>query len=151
MTTKQTLTMAVIAAGLMAAPAFAQDKMTDTAKDEVASEAKSEAETVMKDKMDEFTLKEGVEADREAPEKIMTRTDGEMKVKGEITEMAAPEPILIDDAPTEKVMTEKAVETDKMMDTPVIEAPITTVEIPCPEGTTAQADGTCLVTGDFEE
>lgn len=151
MTTKQTLTMAVIAAGLMAAPAFAQDKMTNTAKDEVASEAKSEAETVMKDKMDEFTLKEGVEADREAPEKIMTRTDGEMKVKGEITEMAAPEPILIDDAPTEKVMTEKAVETDKMMDTPVIEALITTVEIPCPEGTTAQADGTCLVTGDFEE
>lgn len=151
MTTKQTLTMAVIAAGLMAAPAFAQDKMTDTAKDEVASEAKSDAETVMKDKMDEFSLKEGVEADREAPEKIMTRTDGEMKVKVEITEMAAPEPILIDDAPTEKVMTEKAVETDKMMDTPVIEAPITTVEIPCPEGTTAQADGTCLVTGDFEE
>lgn len=151
MTTKQTLTMAVIAAGLMAAPAFAQDKMTDTAKDEVASEAKSDAETVMKDKMDEFTLQEGVEADREAPEKIMTRADGEMKVKGEITEMAAPEPILIDDAPTEKVMTEKAVETDKMMDTPVIEAPITTVEIPCPEGTTAQADGTCLVTGDFEE
>lgn len=151
MTTKQTLTMAVIAAGLMAAPAFAQDKMTDTAKDEVASEAKSDAETVMKDKMDEFSLKEGVEADREAPEKIMTRTDGEMKVKVEITEMAAPEPILIDDAPTEKVMTEKAVETDKMMDTPVIEAPVTTVEIPCPEGTTAQADGTCLVTGDFEE
>lgn len=151
MMTKQTLTMAVIAAGLMAAPAFAQDKMTDKAKDEIATEVKSDAETVMKDKMDEFTLKEGVEADMEAPEKIMTRADGEMKVKGEITEMAAPEPVLMKETPTEKMMTEKAMKTDEMMDTPVIDAPVTTVEIPCPEGTTAQADGTCLVTGDYKE
>ena len=130
---------------LFAAPAFAQSSATkaeDYAKDKVTTEAKKAAKEEVKDMATE-TSKEMLKPDNammikgdpltiETSSDVITADDAEVLIEGDVTMIEA-----------DDIMTKS-----KMID---VNDPVTTVVTACPEGTTAQDDGTCMITGDFAE
>ena len=114
---------------LGAASAYAQDaQMSDP--DMTKSEAVMDAaEETMKAAEETMEAAEDLEA--QSPD-----ADGMVK-----DDMMAPDAAM-DDAMMEKQPT--------METAPAPAAPSTTVAVACPEGTEAQADGTCMVTGNWQ-
>ncbi|WP_427451662.1 hypothetical protein [Litorimonas sp. WD9-15] len=143
MNTKHTFAAALVAAGLMAAPALAQDSLTEKAKTDVTDMAKDKAKSMMEN---EVTIK---------ADKVMNK-DGKMTATGDPLTIETPEKIMV---ATDGVMTsgEDGVtimgDTIEVTEKPMMDtaAPATTVNIACPEGTSAQPDGTCMITGDYAE
>jgi len=159
MKTKTLIGAALMSCALIATPTFAQDKMKDKAVEEVTDKAVSEGKSMAKKAMKKeakkmMTPEQGVmiKGDKveemadetvkasgdpliiETPEATITAVEGEMEMKdGKTTIMA------------KEIMTEPK---PVMMEAPA-PAPVA-VEIACPSGTTAQPDGTCMITGDYE-
>ncbi len=141
---KLTLTTAFILSGLLAAPAFAQSSATkaeDYAKENAVEEVKDKAKDMASDNMkkdmtdsDPAMMIKGDPLTIETPTAIITAEDAEMTMEDGSTILEADE------------VTTKS----KMIDT-AAPAATTTVTVSCPKGTTAQDDGTCMITGDYKE
>lgn len=138
----KTLTTLMLTAAFAAAPAFAQDALIENEADEAAKQEMMDAEkAMMKDKMmDEAApvMEEGM------MEKGMVEPAPVMTDKTEVmsdTVVMDNEP-LVDTAPMQGG-------TPIMDDSIAAQGPVEVVNMACPEGTTAQPDGTCMITGDF--
>ena len=129
--------VAALAFLLCAAPAYAQDAMADKASDkEAVMEA---AEETLKSAEDMMDAAEALNAPDTTAEPVMsddamingdaTMHDGKVMAKGD--------------------MTTSDMTAMQKPDTAPMQAPATT-PLACPSGTTAQADGTCMVTGDWD-
>lgn len=137
MTITKIIAAATVSCALFAGPAFAQSSATkaeDYAKDKVATEAKDMAadkapDNAMMIKGDPLTV--------ETPSAIIVADDAEMILEDGNTILNA-----------DKVTSKSKMEAPNMMEAP---AAVTSVTIACPEGTTAQNDGTCMITGDYKE
>lgn len=146
MTITKYVAAAVTTVALLSTPAFAQSSATkaeDYAKEKAVKEMKDEASDM-------------------APDEMKSAVEMQDAVKSEGTPMMIKGDPLTIETPTAKITAEDAemtmeegktsLEADeiktesKMMETPAA----TTVLIACPEGTTAQADGTCMITGDYK-
>ena len=127
--------VAAIGFALAAAPAYAQDSMSDekAAVMEAAEETMESAEEVME-------AAEELNAPDTTAEPVMT---DDAMMGGDAT-MA--------DGMVKPMTTMEG--KDAVMGAPVTDAPVTmpaqTAPVACPEGTTAQNDGTCMVTGDWD-
>lgn len=150
---------AVLVIGTASAPALAQDTMKTTVtetvkeqmKDNMVDKAKSTAKGMMTDKMPGGGTVKVRNPNSAAPDAIkkdgnvIIHNDGSAAMTGTetiITEtivMEAPKPVAMPDAdpiPSQAV-------------TPV-SAPVTSaIPTNCPAGTTGQADGTCMITGNY--
>ena len=62
------------------------------------------------------------------------------------------EPVMDDTMMKEKMMAKEMMDDGTMVDPAPVDAPAvtTTTTVNCPAGTEAQADGTCMITGDFQ-
>lgn len=131
------VTVAMVPCALIAAPAFAQssatkaedyakEKAVEEVKDKAADEAKDMAMDKAKEMKEDHTL-------------VIKTSDGEMNIDSDGVkmkdEMATPKPVM---------------EKTETMSAPATSEP-SMVVIACPEGTTAQDDGTCMITGDYAE
>ncbi|MEP4053386.1 MAG: hypothetical protein ABJN22_14175 [Litorimonas sp.] len=132
---------------LFSAPAFAQSSATkaeDYAKDKAASEAKDAVNDEAKDMIKGHDADQSPASDPlmiKSPSEAIAATEGEIAVSDDGMMLKGKD-----------IMTESKPEMTKkpaMMDAPTTAT--TTVVIACPEGTTAQDDGTCMITGDEEE
>ena len=141
MTFTKIIAATLLPCALMAAPAFAQSSATkaeDYAKDKAVEEVKDTAKDMATEKANE-----------------RVKTDNGMMIKGAPVPMEAPAPVIIaEDAEmslegdTTPYKSNELIAEPAMMDAP---AQPTLVVIACPEGTTAQDDGTCMITGNYEE
>lgn len=134
---KPLIAAALMPCALLAAPAFAQSSATkaeDYAKDKAAKEMSEKAPDMVKDEAKDMarSVLDKATHDKAKMDKPMTAPDTSLMIKGD--------PVMIE-------ANETPVQPD-MMDAP---ANVTTVVTACPEGTTAQDDGTCMITGDYEE
>ena len=145
MTITKILTAALLPCALMVAPAFAQSSATkadDYAKEKAVEEVKDAAKDMVTEK-----------AAKKAND--MVKSDNAMMIKGAPVMMEAPAPVIIaQDADmglqgdTTTYKSDDIIAKPAMIDAP---ATATSVVIACPEGTTAQNDGTCMITGDYQE
>lgn len=132
------LTAALIPWACLSAPAFAQDK-TDKTPDKM-EQMDIKADDIMT--ADDGTVTAtGDPLILETPEQVTTATKGKMIVSDGKTVITA------DDITTKSKMTKDKMVTkmDETAAAPVI------ADIACPEGTTAQDNGTCMITGDYAE
>jgi gas vesicle protein len=123
MTKKLLCGVAAIAFTLAAPSAFAQDADMD-------DKAKAKAEQMMD--ATEEAAEDAVDATEEAAEDTMDAVDDAAE-----DTMDATDDMMDDDMDTEK-------------DVEVTVTPDSTVAVDCPAGTEEQADGSCMVTGDWE-
>lgn len=130
---------------LFAAPAFAQSSATkaeDYAKDKATTEVKDAAKDEAKEMVKGHDATPTQTSDPlmiKSPADVITTTEGEVAVSDDGMMLKGKE-IMTESHPQ---MTKKPAMRD---------APATaTVVIACPEGTTAQDDGTCMITGEYEE
>lgn len=139
MTIKPILAAAGLSLALFAAPAFAQSSATkaeDYAKEKAVEEVKEKATDMAKEKAEDMVMDEAKKM--KGDHKLMIKSsDGDMAVGADGVEP------LVDTPAMEPEMAKE----DMMM----APAPTTTVVVSCPEGTTAQDDGTCMITGDYAE
>lgn len=139
MTLKPILAMAGLSLALFAAPAFAQSSATDAkdyAKEKAVEEVKDKASDMAKDKAEDMAMDKAKKM--KGDHKLMIKSsDGDMAVGAEGVETMMDKPVM-----------EQEMAKQDMMPAP---AATTTVVVSCPEGTTAQDDGTCMITGDYEE
>jgi hypothetical protein len=132
---------------LFAAPAFAQSSATkaeDYAKDKAATEVKDAVKDEAKDMVKGHDADQSPGSDPlmiKSPSEAITATEGEIAVSDDGMMLKGKE-IMTKSNPQ---MTKKPAR----MDAPA--AATKTVVIACPEGTTAQDDGTCMITGEYEE
>ena len=155
----QNLTAAALPFMLLAAPAFAQDNMaqevvTDAAKDAAKAAVKQKTKDVTEDvkvlsgdvtKMKDGTIKaKGDPLVLDTPNNVITATKGEMILTEEETKIYGKE---IQTKP--KMIKAPAMQDDTNMPSKMAPSP-ELVKIACPSGTTAQPNGTCMITGDYK-
>ena len=138
----QKLTVAALPLMWLAAPAFAQDKRD-------ASEAVPDKMEQVDIKADDITTADdgtvtaiGDPVILRTPEQIITATKGKMIVTEDETEIYGDEITTKSKMVKDKIMPE--------MDEPTASTPVIT-EVACPAGTTAQDNGSCMITGDYQE
>lgn len=146
------LSLSLAAFSFMTSPAFAQstdavkDKAVDMATDKAKSMAKDKVTDAVKSEMASDALVDG--AEKMAKEK-MSKKDWSLE-KDAMSDKAIKDKAVKE---TGDVMTAPAV-MQKPVETPIQAMPadtaVETVNIACPSGTTAQSDGTCMITGDYE-
>lgn len=151
----QNLTAAALPFMLLAAPAFAQDNMaqevvTDAAKDAVKQKTKDVKEDVKVLSGDVTKMKDGTIKAKgdplvlDTPNNVITATKGEMILTEEETKIYGKE---IQTKP--KMIKAPAMRDDTNMPREMVPSP-ELVKIACPSGTTAQPNGTCMITGDYK-
>ncbi len=160
MRTTHYLTAAIAPWILLAAPVFAQDA-PDTADD-----MKAIAGEVITSE-DGTAVTAGESLIIKAPQSIITPTDGDKITEGHSSAKLYPKDVTTKPKMTQEQMKKAILEQNKMQPAPVQDMPAQStpfqaspdlsapapvaVEIACPAGTTAQADGTCMITGDYQE
>lgn len=142
MTIKTLISAAALSCALLAAPAFAQSSATDAkdyAKDKMTEKVENKAkdavtvkgDTVIHSSDDTVVIK-GAPLMIETPNQTLTVKDGKMTAKDE-----------------NMMVTGSEIKT--MTRAPEVTPPAAQIDIACPFGTTAQVDGTCMITGDYRE
>lgn len=144
---------AILPCALMATPAFAQSSATsaeDYAKEKAATEVKDAAKDMAQDAVMEKADDMAVDAAKE-----MHKSDNAMMIKGDPLTIETSTAVIKAEDAEMKIDGETAIiKADKVMTKPTMMEPpsvTTTVVIACPEGTTAQDNGTCMITGDYKE
>ncbi len=140
------LSLSLAAFSFMTNPAFAQDSMAqaaDAVKDKAVDMATDKAKDTVKD-MAKDKMTDAVKSEM-ASDAIVDGADKMVKKDWNMDKEMVKE--------TGDVMTAPAV-MQKPVSAPVQAIPadttVETVRIACPEGTTAQDDGTCMITGDYQ-
>lgn len=163
----RTLALSVAALGLMAAPAFAQttDAVKDQAVDMAKDTVKDKATDMAKDKAKDMAA-DAIKSET-AGDVMVKGAEGVMKDKVNETAMDMAEDHAKDkakDMAKKEMMGEPTMETGDVMEAPAViqspveaplptiatDTPVQTINIACPSGTTAQPDGTCMITGDYQ-
>lgn len=120
-------------------------KAKKMAKDKMKSEAKTMAKTKMKSEGKAMMATEG---------EAMMETAGEILQSGEEVTAPADKELMMSEGDVEPKAVVVATEGEMALEGKTIVVPgssDTVTTVTCPEGTTAQADMTCMITGDFVE
>jgi len=146
---KPILAAAALSVALCAAPAFAQSSATkaeDYAKEKAVEEVKDKASDMATEKMKMDDIKD-----------VAPAAEG-MILKADPAAVEMPKTDIMSKDGLPKMGDEDLLDPSDIMETPEASTPTlstpaepTLVVIACPEGTTAQDDGTCMITGDYAE
>lgn len=161
MNIKPLIAAASLSCLFVASPVFAQDstaKTQDLVKDKVVEEVKNTATDMVTEDMaapEDAVIIKG--------DKIVNKPDGEVIIKGAPAMIKTPDQMIeVQDgtiAIREDTVTIEGSEIQTSPDpqpapepilAPVAAPAVTQIDIACPYGTTAQADGTCMITGDYK-
>lgn len=138
-----------VSCALLAAPAFAQSSATkaeDYAKDKAVKEMKDQ----VKDKTTEMASDKAADVKHDMKKDhtlVITTSDSIVSVNDEGTTVMDKAAVI---APAEDGMIIDNSKMVKEVDDDMTTTPVIT-EIACPAGTTAQSNGTCMITGEYQE